>query len=162
LANEQAASNGLPRLGFLNPLIYQIGQSTFYSAAFHDIITGNNTNSYSPTNFFAAAGYDLCTGWGTPNGTNLINLLAPTLSDVLLSTPTLSGDNLQFTVSGLAFGLTNYLQASTDLSSPQNWVTVATNVATNSSMVISGLSLTIRLFVSFGWLNNLKVRGGTR
>jgi subtilase family serine protease len=142
LANEQAASNGLPRLGFLNPLIYQIGQSTFYSAAFHDIITGSNTNSYSPTNFFAAAGYDLCTGWGTPNGTNLINLLAPALSDVLLSTPTLSGDNLQFTVSGLAFGLTNYLQASTNLSSPQNWVTVATNVATNSSMVISGLSRT--------------------
>ena len=142
LANQQAAANGLPRLGFLNPLIYQIGQSSFYNSAFHDITTGNNTNNYSPTNFFATAGYDLCTGWGTPNGTNLFNLLAPALTNIVLSTPVLSGENLQFTVSGLAFGLTNYLQASTNLSSPQNWVTVATNVATNSSMVISGLNRT--------------------
>jgi hypothetical protein len=42
-----------------------------------DITSGNNTNSVSPTNFFAVPGYDLCTGWGTPNGTNLINLLNP-------------------------------------------------------------------------------------
>jgi len=142
LANQQAAANGLPRLGFLNPLIYRIGQSSFYNAAFHDITTGNNTNSYSPTNFFATTGYDLCTGWGTPNGTNLINLLAPALTRIVLSTPILSDENLQFTVSGLAFGLTNYLQASTNLSSPQNWVTIATNVATNNTMTINGLSRT--------------------
>ena len=42
---------------------------------FHDITAGNNTNEYSPTNFFAVPGYDLCTGWGTPAGTNLINAL---------------------------------------------------------------------------------------
>ena len=30
----------------------------------------------SPTKFPAVTGYDLCTGWGTPNGTNLINALA--------------------------------------------------------------------------------------
>jgi uncharacterized repeat protein (TIGR01451 family) len=29
----------------------------------------------SLTNFFAVPGYDLCTGWGTPKGTNLINAL---------------------------------------------------------------------------------------
>jgi len=142
LASQQAAANGLPRLGFLNPLLYQIGQSSFYNAAFRDITTGNNTNSYSPTRFFATAGYDLCTGWGTPNGTNLINLLAPALPPVVLSAPQLSGGNLQFTMSGLAFGLTNYLQASTNLRSPQSWTAIATNVATNSSMVVSGLSLT--------------------
>lgn len=142
LANQQAAANGLPRLGFLNPLIYLIGQSPFYNTAFHDITTGNNTNSYSPTNFFATAGYDLCTGWGTPNGTSLINLLAPALSPVVLGAPTLSGGNFQFTVSGLGFGLTNYLQTSTNLSFPQNWVTIATNRATNSSMLVSGLSRT--------------------
>jgi subtilase family serine protease len=142
LASQQAASNGLPRLGFLNPLIYQIGQSSFYGGAFHDITTGNNTNSTSPTEFFATAGYDLCTGWGTPNGTNLINLLAPALTPVVLSAPILSGGNLQITVSGLAFGTTNYLQASTNLTSTTNWVSIATNVATSSSLVISGLSST--------------------
>jgi len=142
LANQQAAANGLPRLGFLNPLIYQIGQSSFYSAAFHDVNTGNNTNSYSPTNFFATAGYDLCTGWGSPNGADLINLLAPALSQIVLSAPVVSGNNIQFAVSGLAFGRTNYLQISTNPLFSQNWVTIATNVATNSSMVVSGLSRT--------------------
>ena len=29
-----------------------------------------------PTKFYAVAGYDLCTGWGTPNGQKLINALA--------------------------------------------------------------------------------------
>jgi len=139
LANQQAVTNGLPRLGFLNPVIYQIGQGSFYSGAFHDITVGNNTNSYSPTSFYATTGYDLCTGWGTPNGTNLLNLLAPALSPIILSAPKLSGGNFQFTVSGLAFGLTNYLQAATNLGSPQSWITIATNWATNSSMVISGL-----------------------
>jgi hypothetical protein len=148
LAGQQAASNGLPRLGFLNPLIYQIGQGSFYGGAFHDITTGNNTNSASPTEFFATAGYDLCTGWGTPNGANLINLLAPALTQVVLSAPILSGGKLQFTASGLAFGTTNYLQASANLSSPANWVSIATNLATNSSQVISGLSPTnsVRFF----------------
>jgi len=142
LANQQAVSNGLPRLGYLNPILYQIGQGSNYGRAFHDITVGNNTNSISPAKFYAAPGYDLCTGWGTPNGTNLINLLAPALTPVVLSAPALSGGNFQFTVSGLAFGLTNYLQASASLTSPTNWVTIATNTATNSSMFISGLSRT--------------------
>src|SRR5581483_8587844 len=30
-----------------------------------------------PTMFFAVPGYDLCTGWGSPTGTNLINALVP-------------------------------------------------------------------------------------
>lgn len=144
LANQQAAAHGLPRLGFLNPLVYLIGQSSFYHSAFHDITVGNNTNSYSPTQFSAVAGYDLCTGWGTPGGTNLINLLAPALTPVVLHTPSLSGGSFQFNASGLAFGRAIYLQASTNPTSPQSWVDIATNWATNSSMVISGLSSTNR------------------
>ena len=39
------------------------------------VTTGNTTNANSPTKFFAVPGYDLCTGWGTPAGSNLINAL---------------------------------------------------------------------------------------
>lgn len=86
LVNQQAAAEGKPSVGFLNPLLYAIGQGSGYTAAFHDITTGNNTNSSSPDKFFAVSGYDLCTGWGTPTGSNLINaLLAP--SDALRVTP---------------------------------------------------------------------------
>jgi cytochrome c biogenesis protein CcdA len=82
LANQQGASNGLPPVGFVNPAVYAIGLSGEYSGAFHDISTGNNTTPSSPDEFFAVPGYDLCTGWGTPAGTNLINLLlgAPLIS----------------------------------------------------------------------------------
>ncbi len=81
LVNQQLAANGSPPLGFANPAIYAICQNTNYHSCFHDITTGNNiiSNSVLPqfrTNFFAVPGYDLCTGWGTPNGSNLINALA--------------------------------------------------------------------------------------
>ena len=75
LANEQAAALGKPRIGFLNPTLYSIGRGAGYAAALHDITTGNNTNGASPAHFFAVPGYDLCTGWGTPAGSNLINAL---------------------------------------------------------------------------------------
>ena len=77
LVNQQAAANGESAVGFLNPALYMIGTGTTYTACFHDITTGNNTNHYTNTEFFAASGYDLCTGWGTPNGSSLINALAP-------------------------------------------------------------------------------------
>ena len=77
LINQQAASRGKPPVGFLNPAIYAVGKGANYTTDFHDITTGNNFSPSSPTNFPAATGYDLCTGWGTPSGINLINALMP-------------------------------------------------------------------------------------
>ena len=82
LVNQQNLANGLPATGFLNPLLYGLGRSANYSTMFHDTTTGNNTspdlrNPYGSTNqFYAAPGYDLCAGWGTPSGSNLLNALA--------------------------------------------------------------------------------------
>jgi len=75
LANQQAAAEGKPPVGFMNPAIYSIGEGPLYASCFHDITSGNNTNSRSASLYFAQPGYDLCTGWGTPNGANLINAL---------------------------------------------------------------------------------------
>jgi len=75
LVNQQAAALGQPSVGFLNPAIYQIGAGQNFSASFHDIVTGNNFGPASPSLFSAAGGYDLCTGWGTPAGYNLIAAL---------------------------------------------------------------------------------------
>jgi subtilase family serine protease len=75
LINQQGAANSVPPVGFLNPAIYAIGPSGSYTNCFHDITTGNNTWGGSTNQFYAVSGYDLCTGWGTPNGTNLINAL---------------------------------------------------------------------------------------
>jgi subtilase family serine protease len=76
LVNEQAANANRPSVGFINPAIYAFGKGTNYTTGFHDIVVGDNTWSGSPAQFHAASGYDLCTGWGTPTGTNLINALA--------------------------------------------------------------------------------------
>ncbi|HEY3863716.1 MAG TPA: protease pro-enzyme activation domain-containing protein [Verrucomicrobiae bacterium] len=76
LANQQAASLGQPPLGFFNPALYAIGKSANYTKCFHDITSGNTVNGSSGANrFISAVGYDLCTGWGSPNGSNLINAL---------------------------------------------------------------------------------------
>jgi subtilase family serine protease len=77
LINEQRADNGLPSFVNLNETLYAIGKGPNYASAFHDITTGNTTNTaQNPTNYFAVQGYDLCTGWGTPKGDNLIRLLS--------------------------------------------------------------------------------------
>lgn len=78
LINQQAVGNGKPTIGFLNPAVYAIARSPIYANCFHDTTTGDNTWDLSLTNFFAVPGYDLCTGVGTPNGTNLINTLTGT------------------------------------------------------------------------------------
>jgi Pro-kumamolisin, activation domain len=76
LVNQQAVQAGKPPVGFLNPAIYAIGQDSRYHSCLHDITSGNNISTKSAGNFLAAAGYDLCTGWGTPAGQALIDALA--------------------------------------------------------------------------------------
>jgi hypothetical protein len=77
LVNQQA--NGSP-VGFLNPSAYALALSGNYGADFHDITTGNNFNTYSPSLYSAVPGYDLVTGLGSPNGQSLIDALAPVKS----------------------------------------------------------------------------------
>ena len=80
LVNQQAQMAGLAPVGFVNPPLYAMANTPAYSANFHDVTTGNNTNANSLSLYYAVAGYDLCTGLGTPNGTNLINALAPVVA----------------------------------------------------------------------------------
>jgi subtilase family serine protease len=69
LANQQATANG-ETIGYINPIIYPAALGSSYSTLFHDITSGS-CGTYS-----GITGYDLCTGWGSPNTTGLINLLA--------------------------------------------------------------------------------------
>jgi subtilase family serine protease len=75
LVNQQVAANGNSPLGFVNPVVYSIGAGTNYGNDFHDITSGNNSNGHGQS-YNAVVGYDLVTGWGSPNGQNLINALA--------------------------------------------------------------------------------------
>lgn len=55
------------RIGFFNPTLYALGTqaSSFPAPPFHDITSGDNL--FYP----ATAGYDLATGWGTPDVASL-------------------------------------------------------------------------------------------
>jgi subtilase family serine protease len=139
LANQQAAANGRPSVGFINPAIYAIAASANYSACFNDVTTGNNTWSSSPSLFYATNGYDLCTGLGTPNGTNLISALVSPAGALIGSTNSLgvllgSGGNAfsgpsggPFTPGSGAFVLTNSSAAAL------NWSLINTSLWLNAS-----------------------------
>jgi subtilase family serine protease len=66
-------------LGFVNAALYRIGHSRVYHRAFHDVTAGDNTVRFPPrtiSGYHAAPGWDAVTGWGSPNATALVPLLA--------------------------------------------------------------------------------------
>ena len=130
LANQQAAIYGQPPVGFVNPVLYAVGTSSNYTCCFHDITTGNNTSSNSPNAFYAAPGYDLCSGWGTPAGGALIKELAP-LPDPLGISPDAGFNSFgmaggPFSVNSQVFSLTNgsAVTLSWSLSNACPWLSV--------------------------------------
>ena len=60
LANQQAAANKGPSVGFLNIAMYKIAGGAGYNSNFHDIQQGNNGT------YPAVIGYDDVTGLGSP------------------------------------------------------------------------------------------------
>jgi subtilase family serine protease len=77
LVNQQSVANGRGTVGFVNPALYNLGIGPTGSSAFHDITSGSNPPTAGDgSGFSAVPGYDLVTGWGSPAGPSLINLLA--------------------------------------------------------------------------------------
>jgi len=77
LVNQQAANNGLPPVGYINPALYSLARGNSYPVLFHDITTGNNITNRSSGRFAAVRGFDLCTGWGTPTTPLISALVSP-------------------------------------------------------------------------------------
>lgn len=69
LVNQQLVANGYKPLGFINPYIYAENITSQYATDFHDVTSG------CAGTYCAVKGYDLVTGWGSPNGAGLLNEL---------------------------------------------------------------------------------------
>jgi subtilase family serine protease len=75
LADQHAGRH----LGLVNAALYRIGRSARYHQAFHDVTAGSNSVRFPPktiSGYHAAAGWDPVTGWGSPNASVLVPLLA--------------------------------------------------------------------------------------
>ena len=69
-------------LGFINPGLYKVAESSTYTQAFHDITVGNNDvmiNGVKVNGYAAAPGWDPVTGWGSPNAEVLLPALVAAL-----------------------------------------------------------------------------------
>jgi subtilase family serine protease len=69
LVNQARAAAGRGPIGLANDNLYKLGRKS--PGDFHDVTVGNNA-FLSPTGFPATPGYDLATGWGTPNVAALV------------------------------------------------------------------------------------------
>jgi uncharacterized repeat protein (TIGR01451 family) len=142
LINQQATNDFLSPVGFINPALYSIANTPNYTNCFHDIVTGNNTWSGSPSAFYAVSNYDLCTGLGTPTGTNLINLLTA-----------ISGTNV---FSHLSAPLPPYgttLSALNGGNPNGNWFLFVQDDQTfNSGMISNGWSITLTTANPIGYV----------
>ena len=68
------------KIGFLTPRLYGPTGSTsgkpLGTVACRDITSGSNKSGSSAAGYSAQAGYDACTGWGSPNGKALLDHLS--------------------------------------------------------------------------------------
>jgi kumamolisin len=178
LANEQLANAGEATLGFIDPAIYTIGLGSSYDTDFHDITSGTS-GSYS-----AVTGYDLVTGWGSPNGAALINALAPASSTPSFSLSATSVSILQgssgsstvtstvsdgfdsavaLSVSGLPTGVTGTFSPTSITGSGSSTLslTVASTTAAGSyTITVTGTSSTLTKTTTFTLTVTTPVTGG--
>jgi len=91
LINQYLLSQSKAVVGFANPALYGLFNKQQQSPAFHDVTSGNNLH------YAATTGYDMASGIGTPNVTNIAHDLAssgsgntpsPTPTSVPSPTPT--------------------------------------------------------------------------
>jgi kumamolisin len=74
LWTQQARNQGLPRPGFIPPLLYATAKRN--PEAFLDVTTGGNA-LFGGSCCVARPGFDLATGWGSPRADSVAGLLGP-------------------------------------------------------------------------------------
>jgi hypothetical protein len=93
------------RLGFLNPLLYEIAAGDEHADAFNDVTVGDNSGYFAGTNPYGAypggaypatPGYDMVSGLGTPIATDgsspgLVSQLCTANATPIGAAPTLTG-----------------------------------------------------------------------
>jgi hypothetical protein len=122
--NEQLVADGSHNLGFFNPTIYPLAESSTYAHDFHDISDGSTNGFYK-----AVAGYDNSTGWGSFNGANLFTDLT---GSVLTTTTAIASSANPATI-----GQTVVLKASVTGNSPSGSIDFTVDGSDEGSVAMS-------------------------
>jgi kumamolisin len=148
LVNQQLVANSQPTIGFLNPIIYPQNVNGQYAADFHDITSGTS-GSYS-----AVTGYDLVTGWGSPNSGLIAALTGPaqpgfSLSASPSSVSVVQGNAGSSTITSAVTGGFNTPVALSASGQPTG-VTVSFNPTSITGAGTSSMSITVGSSVATG------------
>jgi len=130
LANQQSVANGGKTAGFINPALYNVGLGPSYNTDLHDVTSGSNGSPCCS----AAVGYDLTTGWGSPNGSGLLSALVG--SDFFVSSSPAS----QTVHQGSS---TSYTLTVTALNGFSGTVSLSTSCPSGDTCTISPQSVTV-------------------
>jgi subtilase family serine protease len=139
-----AQAQGVTRLGNINSRLYELGNLQSASSGLHDVTAGNNANNGIP-GYSAGVGYDLVTGWGSPD---IAKLVAAFPGAAASTTPVTTKVKAGKTATAGTFTITNTtsgalgLQAVTiDLSSPFLFssLTLTATVGTNTPQVAAAV-----------------------
>ena len=108
-------------IGNANPAIYGLANSSYASAVFHDIVSGNNDSpcaagtpdcaSGGEIGYSATAGYDLASGWGSIDTFNLVNDWLNVTGGGNTIVPSASATSLQANASSVRAGASVALTA---------------------------------------------------
>jgi photosystem II stability/assembly factor-like uncharacterized protein len=96
--NAQTYPGATPKIPFVAPLLYQMGNSANYTSYFRDIQCGNTANPTSgPDGDASIAGWDAATGWGEPDWFNYAKGIAIQLGATNVAQPASLSTNFAWT-----------------------------------------------------------------
>ncbi|MGC2757775.1 MAG: hypothetical protein WA217_14630, partial [Candidatus Binatus sp.] len=134
-----AQAQGVTRLGNINSRLYELGNLQSPSSGLHDVTTGNNANNSIP-GYSAGVGYDLVTGWGSPDIAKLVAAFpGAAASTTPVSTTVRAGATAAagtFTITNTTSGTLSLQSVTINLSSPAVFssLTLTATVGSNTQV----------------------------
>ena len=146
-----AQAQGVTRLGNINSRLYELGNLQSPNSGLHDVTVGNNINNGIP-GYSAGVGYDLVTGWGSPDIAKLIAAFpGAAASSTAVNTTVSAGAKAaagNFTITNTTSGALALQSVSINLSSPAVFssLTLTATVGGNTPQVVAAVPSASSMF----------------
>ena len=139
-----AQAQGVTRLGNIDSRLYELGNLQSANSGLHDVIAGNNANNGIP-GYSAGVGYDLVTGWGSPDIAKLVAAFpGAAASTTAVNTAVKGGKTAAagtLTITNTTSGTLSLQSVTINLSSPSLFssLTVTATVGTNTPQLAAAV-----------------------